>query len=104
MNDRNIDVMGLNETRLEQNIPNSTVNISDYKIYRKDRNAAGGGVAIYVRETLPHSQRIDIGDSDLEIVYIEVMPKMQRTLSFFAGICPQQVTLIMSPLMRSKEF
>ena len=75
INDQNLDVIGLNERRLERSIPNSVVNMNEYIIYRKDRNAAGGGVATSVRETLRHSQRIDISDSDLEIICIEVMPK-----------------------------
>ena len=58
----------------------SVVNMNEFKIYPKDRNAAGGGVAICVRETLPHSQRIDISGSDMEIVCIQVMPKMQKIL------------------------
>ena len=49
--------------------------MNEYKIYRKDRNAAGGGVATSVRETLRHSQRNDTSDSDLEIVCTEIMPK-----------------------------
>ena len=76
MNERNIDVIGLNETRLKQSIPNSIVNINYYKTYRKDRNAAGGGVAIYIyiRDTETHFQSLDTSDSDLEIYCIEVVP------------------------------
>ena len=43
INERNRDVIGLNETRLGRNIPNLVVNMNDYKIYRKDRNAVGWG-------------------------------------------------------------
>ena len=70
MNNPYIDVIGLAETRLDQNIPNSIVNINNYKIYRKDRNVVGGVVVIYVSETLLHSQRLYIGDSNVEIVCI----------------------------------
>jgi len=65
--------------------------VNEFKIYQKDRNAAGGGVAIYVRETLPHSQRNDICGSDPEIVVIEVMPNNTKKLSFFAGTGSQQL-------------
>ena len=33
LNERNIDVIGLNETRLESKVPNSVVNIENYQIY-----------------------------------------------------------------------
>ena len=75
LNEQNIEVIGLNETRLDSKVPNSVVNIGNYHIYRKDRNTAGGGVAVYVRETLPHFQRLDITDQDIEIIGIEVTPK-----------------------------
>ena len=74
LNERNIDIIGLNETRLESRIPYSVVNIENYQIYRKDRNTAGGGVAVYVRETLLHFQRLDITDLDLEVIGIEITP------------------------------
>ena len=51
-------------------MPNSVVNIENYQIYRNDRNAAGGEVAVRVRETLPHFQRLDITDQDLETIDI----------------------------------
>ena len=79
LNERNIDVIGLNETRLESKVPNSVVSIENYQIYRKDRNTAGGGVAVYVRETLPHFQRIDITDQDLEVIGIEITPKNAKS-------------------------
>ena len=84
INELNLDVIGLNETRLERSIPNSVANVNEYKIHRKERNAAGVGVAIYVREALPHSHRINISDSDLEIVCIEVMPKHAKN---FITLC-----------------
>ena len=51
----------------------------NYQIHRKDRNTAGGGVAVYVRETLPHFQRLDITDQDLEVIGIEITPKNTKS-------------------------
>ena len=79
-----MDVLGLNETRLESKVPNSVVNIENYQIYRKDRNTAGGGVAVYVTETLPHVQRLDITDQDLEAIGIEITPKNAKS---FVTLC-----------------
>ena len=79
LTERNIDVIGLNKTRLESKVPNSVINIENYQIYRKDRNTADGGVAVYVRETLPHFQRLDITDQDLEAIGIEITSKNAKS-------------------------
>ncbi len=51
--DNDIDITRLNETRLDDNIPDAEVSIKGYTIFRNDRNVNGGGVAIYVKDTLP---------------------------------------------------
>ena len=53
LHDNDIDIIGLSETRLDENIGDAEVSIEGYKIFRNDRNANGGGVAIYVKDTLP---------------------------------------------------
>ena len=40
-----LDVISINETRLEQGILNSEIYIPGYEIVRRDRNRNGGGVA-----------------------------------------------------------
>jgi hypothetical protein len=45
----NIDIMCLQETKLNESHLDSTLNFTDYNLYRKDRNIHGGGVCIYVR-------------------------------------------------------
>ena len=55
---KDIDVCIVSETHLKTTTPNSTVDINNYSIYRRDRNWSGldmrakGGVAIYVRKNL----------------------------------------------------
>ena len=53
MHDHELDVLGLNETRLSKDIRDSEVSVEGYDIYRHDRDTSGGGVAIYVKDTLP---------------------------------------------------
>ena len=45
-----VDILGINETRLNDSIDNAEVHIQGYDLYRKDRNRLGGGVAIYARD------------------------------------------------------
>ena len=46
MNDKNFDILSINETRLDGTIDNNEVNITGYDLIRKDRNRNGGGCNI----------------------------------------------------------
>ena len=75
VNDHKFDVLGLCETRLNENVQDRELRIDGYEIYRNDRDTSGGGVAMYVNNTLSHHRREDITDPKLEILGIEVTPK-----------------------------
>ena len=47
-----VDVISINETRLDNTIDDSEMNISGYDLFRKDRSRNGGGVALHVRNVL----------------------------------------------------
>lgn len=79
MHDHQLDILGLNETRLKKDIQDCEVSIEGYDIYRHDRNTSGGGVALYIKNTLPHHKRDDVKDPNLEIVGIELTPKHAKS-------------------------
>ena len=45
--------MCVSETWLDGSISDKEVELRDYTVFRKDRNRHGGGVAIYVCNSLP---------------------------------------------------
>ena len=50
----NIDVLVITETKLDDTFPTFQFMIEGFcKPYRRDRNAKGGGILIYVREDIP---------------------------------------------------
>lgn len=69
-----VDIIALNETRLESNIPDNEINIDGYDLYRNDRNREGGGVAIYInnKSGFTHKVRNDLMPPELELITIEV--------------------------------
>ena len=79
MHDNELDVLGLNETRLSKDIRDCEVSVEGYDIYRHDRDTSGGGVAIYVKDTLSHHKREGIRDPNLEIIGIEMTPKHAKS-------------------------
>lgn len=48
-----LQVICVTESWLSSDIPDSVVSLPGYKIIRNDRNSHGGGVAIYIAETIP---------------------------------------------------
>ena len=45
----NVDIMAINEIKLESKIGNNEIQIDGYDIIRNDRNNFGGGVCIYIK-------------------------------------------------------
>ena len=50
-------VIGISESKLDENVLNGEIIIPGYKILRSDRNRNGGGVLCYIRDTLCFKRR-----------------------------------------------
>jgi hypothetical protein len=75
LNDNPIDVLAINETRLDSSITDCEVFISGYDIFRRERNTNGrhgGGVCFYVRTSINCTPRHDLNFKDLENLCIEI--------------------------------
>ena len=79
--ENNIDLLPINEIKLDNRIKNDTVAIDGYTVKRFDRNRHGGGAALYIRETLDFELRDDIPKASMESICIEV--KLKCSKSFF---------------------
>ena len=66
------DILSVNETRLDEHIIDSIVNINRYSIVRNDRNWEGEGFAMYYRNCTNTALRNDL-IPDLEAICIEVI-------------------------------
>ena len=72
--DRPIDVLAINETKLDSTVNDDEVYIPGYELIRSDRyhkGRCGGGVCFYVRSTINYSIRSDLS-TELETVTIEI--------------------------------
>ena len=75
-NGNRIDILAVNKTKLDKSILDSYITTENYsEPVRCDRNRHGAGVAVFVKESISYSVRIDLPIGDLEIVCIEVKPK-----------------------------
>jgi exonuclease III len=46
-----IDILAINESKIDDSIPDNEINIVGYIMVRNDRNRSGGGVVLYIRDT-----------------------------------------------------
>lgn len=67
-----LDVLCLNETRLDSTISDNIVHIDGYEIIRRDRNRNGGGVCIYIRTSMTYSLRNDFANDQYETLSIDI--------------------------------
>ena len=68
MNESDIDIISINETKLDSTINDNEVYIPGYEIVRKDRKINGrhgGGVCIYIRCNLNYKIREDLSSDQL---------------------------------------
>ena len=65
LSDKPLDILSINETRLDDSVSDNEVYIPGYDIIRRDREhngRFGGGVCIYVRSNINFSLRPDLSD------------------------------------------
>ena len=72
---KKIDILIVNETKMDDKVEDQLIAIDDYSVKRCDRNRNGGGVALYVNNTVNFKPREDLPNKSLELVSIEVEPK-----------------------------
>ena len=96
INENNIDILALNETRLSDIISSAQMCINDFFfLYRKDRNRNGGGVAIYVNENrVSHQLRNDLMNDEIELIAIEVNQVKTRPIVILAWYKPPCVGIV----------
>ena len=76
------DVFTLSETWLKPAVTDAEINIPNFITTRQDRkDKAGGGTAIYVKESLPYRTRDDLCSKTSETCWIEII--RPRTKSMF---------------------
>ena len=70
--DNPVDVLAINESKLDDSIKNCELYIPGYEITRRDRNRNGGGVCFYIKTSINFVIRRDLNLNDLENLYIEI--------------------------------
>lgn len=74
IDDPTYDIVGVAESRLSHAVDDHIVNVNGYSKLRQDRNSEGGGVILYVRNTLRATvlakSNTEVKGKPLQIEYI----------------------------------
>jgi exonuclease III len=76
-----IDILAINETKLDSTITSNEIHISGYDIARRDRplnGRHGGGVCIFIKNNLNFRFRNDLQSENLELLAIEIIKPRSR--------------------------
>ena len=73
MNSKCIDILAVNETRLDDTTSSGEVTVPGYALKRDDRNRDRGGVALYIRNTINYERLFDLECESLEWIGIKVI-------------------------------
>ena len=75
MNTLEVDIMAINETKIDPGYPVELRAIRGDQEERLERSARGGGVSAYVRNSIRFNRWMDVPIKDLELICIEIMPQ-----------------------------
>ena len=72
MSNTPLDVLTINESKLDLVNGDRLVNLEGYNIVRRDRNKHGGGVCFYLRNTITFCRQYQLENDDLELIALEI--------------------------------
>ena len=74
-----LDVLAVTETFLGDEILDSELVGGDYTIFRRDRNRHGGGVMLYVKNSISAIRRTDL-ETNCEVLWVELSTAPSKML------------------------
>ena len=86
--DLGIQILALNETKLDLEFPKELTSVAGYQQERLDRTCNGGGVSIHIRDSIKYKRRLDIPTDNLELICIEVKPPKSKSFLVLASYRP----------------
>ena len=73
MHNHELDVLGMNETRRNSDVPIDLISVGSLTWIAKKRNRSCGGVGFYVRNSINFEVRQDLTNNEIESLAIEIL-------------------------------
>ena len=88
MSKQQIDILAINETKLDSNIPMDLISLEGYNWVSMNRNRFGGGVGFYIGSTIDFRIRPDLNTQGIELLSIEISTKQNHFYSLHGIVHP----------------
>ncbi len=82
--DNKYNVLAMTETHLANHISDNDLSINNYQIFRKDRNRHGGGVCIYVENSIAASRLPHLEQDNIDMLWLKL--NFNAKVIYF-GVC-----------------
>ena len=79
-NENDISMLGVSESKLGMDVPDSFIEIDNFQCFRKDKMQGSCGLLVYVRDNISCSHRKDLEDEHFESTWAEIYPKNSKPL------------------------
>ena len=95
----NAKVICVTETWLTMQVPDHIIAMPDYNVFRKDRaHAVGGGVCMYIHESIPRKQLKDCIEEQVEALWMLLRPqKLPRNITCIIAVVVYHTTTNREP-------
>ena len=88
-----LDILAINETKLESADCDGLLNLPGYTLIRRDRDKFGGGVCVYLRHSINFSRMLDFEDENLEMIVLEIQKPNSSPFLFASWYRPPKLPL-----------
>ena len=88
LRNHDIHILATNETKLDPSYSTQLTRINGFEHERKDRTSNGGGVAIYIKDSISYKLRKDIPHNELEFICVEILPPKAKSYFVVAWYRP----------------
>ena len=78
------DILLINESKIDDTVPDNEIYINGYNIIRNDRNRNGGGVIMYLGQSLSFTERNDLVPDSLEMICVEIKKPYNKSFLVYA--------------------
>ena len=91
MANRPLDILAINESKLDENDSDQMLSLHGYTIIRRDKNKHGGGVCVYLRDSISCKRLHEFEDKNLEMIALEIQKPNSKPFLFTAWYRPPKL-------------
>ena len=85
-----LDILAINESKLDDN-DSDMLSLHGYTLVRRDRNKKGGGVCVYLRDSLSFKRLHEFEEQNLELIALEIQKPNLKPFLFTAWYRPPRL-------------